>query len=80
MATTPSEGFFAFIAPHVNTVCCTLLYNTVYVLLLCKVEKKPREGILTLVFILGPVSMVADNTYICSDKYKVYGDDRDEDG
>jgi hypothetical protein len=63
-ATTPRKGVFAFGNPtHLITLHCIIMYNTVYIYPL-QVKNKPREGIAKPVFILGPVSVVANRDYI----------------
>jgi hypothetical protein len=66
-ATSPSEGFFAF----ENFTCkhCTLYIIVQYYFSPLQVKNKPRQGVKTPAFILGPVNMVA-NMY-CNSCYFV---------
>ncbi len=61
-AINPSKGFLHFETPHIY--CCTLyvLYCIIpYIFLLYRLKINQVKGFITFVFILGPVSVVANN-------------------
>jgi hypothetical protein len=61
-ATIPSKGFLLLGA---HTLIAIILYNTVYSIYFSPstVKNEPGEGVAKHAFILGPISMVANNIF-----------------